>query len=328
MNWQDKPVLITGAGGFIGSHLAERLAELGAKTRALVHYRSNGSWGWLDDSPRIGEIEVLAGDVRDRDCVAKAMKGREVVFHLAALIGIPYSYDAPGSYISTNITGTTNVLQVALDLGVERMVHTSSSEVYGTARIVPIDEDHPLQAQSPYSATKIAADKLAESFYCSYGLPVATIRPFNTYGPRQSVRAVIPAIIVQALTESVIRLGNLTPTRDFNFVADTVEGFLRVAEHPDSPGQVFNIGSSREISIGDLVALISDLTGKQGTSVVNDDVRVRPHTSEVERLLANSQKARTILCWNPEYTLEEGLVQTIEWIRGRLEQYRMGSFSI
>jgi len=328
VSWQGKRVLVTGAGGFVGSHLTERLAALGAETRALVHYRSNGSWGWLDDSGSQSEIEVIVGDIRDRDRVAEAMQGREVVFHLAALVGIPYSYHAPMSYIHTNVEGTVNVLQAARDVGVERLVQTSTSEVYGTARYVPIDEEHQLQGQSPYAASKIGSDKMAEAFHCSFGLPVATIRPFNVYGPRQSARAVIPTIITQALTESTVRLGNLKPNRDFNYVADTVEGFLRVAECPEAVGNVFNIGSGREISIGNLANLVLDLVGRPDVTIVQNEGRVRPGNSEVDRLLADNSRARDILKWCSNYSLEKGLAHTIEWVRENIEQYQSGIYSV
>jgi NAD dependent epimerase/dehydratase len=252
LNWNGKHVLVTGAGGFIGSHLTERLVELGANTRALVHYNALGAWGWLDQSPLCDDIQVLAGDVCDRDSVRQAMRGVEMVFHLAALIAIPYSYHAPASYVRTNVEGALNVLQAARELGVERVVHTSSSEVYGTARYVPIDEAHPLQGQSPYSASKIGADKLAEAFYVSFDLPVVTVRPFNTFGPRQSARAVIPTIITQCLTQEVVRLGNLTPTRDLNYVTNIVQGFLLAALSPAAVGQTINLGSGQEISIAPL----------------------------------------------------------------------------
>ena len=328
MNWQGKRVVVTGAGGFIGSHLTETLLSLGADTRALVHYRADGSRGWLDHSQSRNEIETVGGDIRDRDSVAQAIHGRDVVFHLAALIAIPYSYHTPVSYVRTNIEGTVNVLQVAREIGVERLVHTSTSEVYGTARYVPIDEEHPLQGQSPYSASKIAADKLAEAFHLSFGLPVATIRPFNTYGPRQSARAVIPTIITQALTEPEVHLGNLEPTRDFNYVGDIVDGFIRIAERPDAVGQVINIGSGKEISIGNLTSSILDLVGRRDVPVIRDDKRLRPDHSEVERLCADNHKAHETLGWSPSHTLEEGLAQTIEWIRDNLERYRVGAYAI
>jgi len=320
--------LVTGAGGFIGSHLTDKLVDLGAKTVAFVHYRSDDSWGWLDRSEHKGDIEVVAGDIRDRDSLARAMAGAEVVFHLAALIAIPYSYHAPMSYVQTNIDGTLNVLQEARDAGVELVVHTSTSEVYGTAQYVPIDENHPLQAQSPYSASKIGADKQAESFHSSFGLPVATIRPFNTYGPRQSARAIIPTIITQALTQPELKLGNLAPTRDFNFVADTVEGFLRIASHPDAIGEVFNIGTGQEISIGNLCTLILKQLNKPELAIVRGADRVRPETSEVDRLCADSRRARETLGWQPNHTLEEGISKTIEWIKHDLDRYRPNTYAI
>ena len=328
MSWQGRRVLVTGAGGFIGSHLTERLVALGAQTRALVHYRSDGGWGWLDHSAHKHEVEVVAGDVGDRDSVAQAMQGREFVFHLAALIAIPYSYHAPMSYVRTNVEGTVNVLQAAREAGVERVVHTSTSEVYGTARYVPIDEEHPLQGQSPYSASKIAADKLAEAFHLSYGLPVATIRPFNTYGPRQSARAVIPTIITQALREPEVRLGSLDPTRDFSFVPDTVEGFLRIGETPEAVGRVINVGTGREVSIGDLANLILKLVGRTDLPVIQEEARVRPEGSEVDRLCADISRASKDTGWSPLYTLEEGLGRTIEWVRDNLDRYRAGVYAV
>ena len=323
---KDQSVLVTGAGGFIGSHLAERLVQLGAKTRAMVHYRGNGSWGWLDESPLRTEMQIIAGDVRDRDLVVQAMKGVSVVFHLAALIGIPYSYHAPSSYLDTNIGGTLNVLQAARDLGAQRVVHTSTSEVYGTAQYVPIDESHPLHAQSPYSATKIGADKLAESFHLSFGLPVTTIRPFNTFGPRQSERAVIPTIIAQMLSGETIRLGNLTPTRDLNYVSNTVDGFIMAASAEAAVGKTINIGSGREISIHELVNLIGRLTGRQ-PRLEADPERVRPENSEVDRLLADASLARQTMGWEPRVTLEDGLQHTIGFIRNNLNRYRPGSYA-
>lgn len=320
-NWADKKVLVTGAGGFIGSHLAERLVETGASVRALVHYNSLGSWGWLDESPVRNDIEVVAGDVCDRDSVCQAMRDTEIVFHLAALIGIPYSYHAPVSYVRTNIEGTLNVLQSARELGVERVIHTSTSEAYGTARYVPIDEDHPLQGQSPYSATKIGADKLAEAFHLSFGLPLVTVRPFNTFGPRQSARAVIPTIITQCLTGNGVRLGNLHPTRDLNYVSNTVDGFLLAAANPEAIGRTINLGSGREISIGDLAKLIIRLIGRP-IDIDSEERRVRPDKGEVERLLADNTLARTLLGWKPAISLEEGLERTIEWIRQHRERYR------
>ena len=301
ISWKGKKVLVSGAGGFIGSHLAEKLVELGAETRALVHYRSNNSWGWLGTSPRRDEMEILAGDVRDGESVLRAIRGVDVVFHLAALIGIPYSYDAPTSYIRTNVEGTLNVLQAARASGVERVVHTSTSEVYGTARYVPINESHPLQAQSPYAASKIGADKLAEAFFLSFGFPVVTLRPFNTFGPRQSARAVIPTIISQCLTLNTVRLGNLHPTRDFNFVANTVDGFLRAATSSEAIGHTINLGSGREVSVENLVQIVARQVGRT-VVIKNERERVRPAASEVERLLADSTMARKILGWQPRYS--------------------------
>ena len=319
--------MVTGADGFIGSHLTERLVALGATTRALVQYNSMGSWGWLDTSPDKAQIEVFLGDVQDRDSMRTAFKGVDTVFHLAALIAIPYSYNAPISYIRTNVEGTLNVLQAALDAGVQLAVHTSTSEVYGTARQVPINEDHPLQGQSPYSASKIGADQMAQAFHRSFGLPVTTIRPFNTYGPRQSARAVIPTIITQALKQSEIRLGSLTPTRDFNYVADTVEGFIKIAECPEAVGQVVNIGSGQEISIGELAKTILELVRSQ-IPLLTDENRLRPENSEVDRLLADNNKAQALLGWSPQYTLKDGLTRTINWIEDNIGQYRLGTYTI
>jgi NAD dependent epimerase/dehydratase len=320
-------VLVTGGGGFIGSHVVERLAELGARVRTLVHYNALDSWGWLDQPPVRHDIEVVSGDICDRDSVRQAMRGIETVFHLAALIAIPYSYHAPASYLRTNVEGTLNVLQVAREHSVERVVHTSTSEVYGTARYVPIDEAHPLQGQSPYSASKIGADKMAEAFYLSFRVPVVTVRPFNTYGPRQSARAVIPTIIIQCLAGGSIKLGNLTPTRDLNYVSDTVEGFLLAASASDVVGQTINLGSGREVSIGDLVRLISRMTGRS-VAIEMDQERVRPEGSEVERLLADNTRARTLLGWQPRVSLEEGLQLTIAWLRQHMERYRPGVYTL
>jgi len=327
VNWEGKKVLVTGAGGFIGSHLTEQLVERGASVRAFVHYNALGSWGWLDESPVCSDIEVVAGDVCDRDSVRQAMHNREIVFHLAALIGIPYSYYAPVSYVRTNIEGTLNVLQSARELGVERVIHTSTSEAYGTAQYVPIDEKHPLQGQSPYSATKIGADKLAEAFHLSFGLPVVTVRPFNTFGPRQSARAVIPTIITQCLTGNVVRLGNLHPARDLNYVTNTVDGFILTAATPEAIGRTINLGSGREISIGDLAKLIIRSVGRP-INIVSEEKRVRPDKSEVDRLLADNTLARTVLGWKPAISLEEGLGRTIEWLQQHLGRYRPDVYTI
>ncbi len=325
MNWRGEKVLVTGAGGFIGSHLTEKLVDLGADTRAFVRYRSDGSWGWLDLSPSKEEVEVIAGDVTDRDCVADAMKGVEVVFHLAALVGIPYSTQAPHSYLRTNVEGTFHLLRAARAADVRRFVHTSTSEVYGTAQYVPIDERHPLQAQSPYAASKIAADKLAESFYFSYRLPVVTVRPFNTFGPRQSARAVVPTVITQCLTQDRIRLGNRHPTRDFNYVGNIVEGFIRAAESDPAVGRTVNLGSGREISIENLTGIVARLAGREVT-IEQEPERIRPDSSEVERLLADNRTARELLGWEPTVSLEEGLRITLEWIESHLNEYRPGVY--
>lgn len=327
MNWSTKKVLVTGAGGFIGSHLTERLVELGATTRALVEYNSNDSWGWLDGSSVKDNVDVILGDIRDPDSLRRAVQGADTVFHLAALIAIPYSYHAPMSYVRTNVEGTLNVLQTSLQNDVGLVVHTSSSEVYGTARTVPIREDHPLQGQSPYSASKIGGDKIAESFHLSFGLPVTTVRPFNTYGPRQSARAVIPTIVTQALSRSAIRLGNLAPTRDLNFVADTVEGFIKAAEAPAAVGEVINIGSGQEITIGKLAETILSLMGKD-MPITSEEQRIRPENSEVERLWADNTKAKQLLDWSPRFKLEDGLALTIDWLREHHEQYRSDAYVI
>ncbi len=314
-DWSGRRVLVTGADGFIGSHLSELLLSEGARVRALVHYNPTGRAGWLED--RLSDVEVVAGDVRDGGRVTRVAEGMEVIFHLAALIGIPYSYDAPESYVQTNVLGTYNVLTAARAAGVERLVHTSTSEVYGSARRVPIDESHPLQPQSPYSASKIGADMLALSYHHSFGLPVAVVRPFNTYGPRQSTRAVIPTVLHQLCSgASEIRLGATRPTRDFNFVTDTARGFLAVAASDRALGEVVNVGSGREISIGDLVHLLVQITGRAATVTV-DDRRLRPQGSEVERLVCDNRRAREWAQWEPEVPLEEGLRRTVKWIEQR-----------
>ena len=320
-------MLVTGGGGFIGSHLVEQLVTLGAQTRALVHYNSLGSWGWLDQSPLAKDVEVIPGDIGDADSVSSATDGVEIVFHLAALIAIPYSYAAPESYVRTNVLGTLNALQAARRHGVGRFLHTSTSEVYGTAREVPIKESHPLQGQSPYSASKIGADKIAESFHCSFGVPLVTVRPFNTFGPRQSARAVIPTIISQLLDGSgVIKLGSLHPTRDLNYVANTVEGYLAAASHDAAIGETFNFGSNREIAIGDLAQLLIRAVGVEAR-IETDNQRLRPAGSEVERLLADNAKAKTLLGWEPRVSLEDGLARTIEWLRENRQWYRTGIYA-
>jgi dTDP-glucose 4,6-dehydratase len=329
-------VLITGADGFIGSHLTEALVRQGYKVRAFVLYNSFGSWGWLDDcAPDVkGHFEVFAGDIRDPHGVKEAMKGCDAVLHLAALIAIPYSYHSPDTYVDTNVKGTLNVLQAARELGVKKVVHTSTSEVYGTARFVPITEEHPLQGQSPYSATKIAADQLAYSFYASFGLPVVITRPFNTYGPRQSARAVIPTIITQiANGQRQIKLGAVSPTRDFSYVADTVAGFVTALESDRATGEVINLGSNFEISIGDTAHAIAEAMGTS-IEIVTDEQRLRPEKSEVERLWASNAKARELLGWQPQYGGRDGfirgLTETIAWFRepSHLSAYKADIYNL
>jgi UDP-glucose 4-epimerase len=327
-------IAITGADGFIGSHLAETLVGSGYHVRAMAQYNSFGSWGWLEslDPEVLASIEVVPGDVRDRDSVTALMTGADMVCHLAALIAIPYSYQAPWSYLETNAGGTLNVLEAGRKLGTERIVCTSTSEVYGSARIVPIAEDHPLQAQSPYSASKIAADKLAESYHLSFDLPVVTLRPFNTYGPRQSARAVIPTVISQlAAGRREIALGSLTPTRDFNFVLDTARAFRSVLEAPldDVVGGTFNAGSGVEISVADTVTLIGELMGTE-VEIRVDDERLRPERSEVTRLVSDSTAIHHAASWKPEHTLSEGLLATIEWFSdpGNLARYKTDQYNV
>lgn len=321
MNIQSKTsrILVTGADGFIGSHLTEELVRQGHTVRAFVFYNSFNSWGWLDQCAQdvIDKIEIFSGDIRDPHGVKMAMTDCDVVLHLAALIAIPYSYYSPDTYVDTNIKGTLNVLQAARELGVKRVVHTSTSEVYGTARFVPITEEHPLQGQSPYSATKIAADQLAYSFYASFGLPVVIARPFNTYGPRQSARAVIPTIISQiAKGQRKIKLGAVSPTRDFNFVQDTVAGFIAILNSDQGLGEVVNLGSNFEISIGETVRLIAEVMNAE-IEILTDDVRLRPENSEVERLWADNAKAKNLFSWKPEYGggegFRRGLAETVVW---------------
>jgi dTDP-glucose 4,6-dehydratase len=325
--FRNKTVLVTGAGGFIGSHLAEHLVRQGAKVRAMTHYNALGRNGWLDNSPLAGDVELHAGDVTDPDSARSAVKGCDLVFHLAALIAIPYSYRAPRSYVRTNVEGTLNILQAAQHEGVARVLHTSTSEVYGTALRVPIDEDHPLQGQSPYSASKIGADKMAEAFAASFDLEVVTVRPFNTFGPRQSMRAVIPTILTQCLRSDQVKLGSLHPTRDLNYVRNTVEGFCAAAASTKASGQTINLGSGREISIGDLAHLIAKMVGKP-IEVICEQERLRPDKSEVERLLACNQRAKELLDWSPRVSLEEGLQLTLEWMRSNLELYQQRGYVV
>jgi NAD dependent epimerase/dehydratase len=310
-------VLVTGAGGFIGSHLVEKLLRAGSRVRALVHYNAASNWGWLDSltGGQLKEVEVCAGDIRDQQFVAQCMQGIDVVFHLAALISIPFSYQCPASYVDTNIKGTLNVLESARSLGTGRLLITSTSEVYGTARYVPIDENHPFQGQSPYSASKIGADRLAESFSRSFGVPITIVRPFNTYGPRQSARAVIPTIIAQLLSgEAEIVVGKLSPTRDFNFVEDTVDGFVALAESDAAVGEEVNIASQVETSIGDLAKVLI-LQIRPEAKIRCDEKRMRPLKSEVERLLGSNEKIRRLTSWEPRFSLDQGLRKTIEWFR-------------
>ena len=325
-----KKVLVTGADGFIGSHLTELLLEKGYQTKAFVYYNSFNTWGWLDtlSQDKMKEIEVFSGDIRDPNGVREAMKGVDMVFHLAALIAIPFSYHSPDSYVDTNIKGTLNVLQAARDLGTERIMITSTSEVYGTAQYVPIDEKHPYQGQSPYSATKIGADRLAESFYRSFNLPVSIVRPFNTYGPRQSARAVIPTIISQLLTgKEEIKLGSLTPTRDFNYVKDTAAGFAAIAESDQTIGEEINIATQKEISIGDLAhEIIRQIN--PNARIVCDEQRLRPEKSEVNRLLGANEKIKRLTSWQPRYTFEQGIGETIDWIRDNLDKYKADIYNV
>jgi NAD dependent epimerase/dehydratase len=326
MNLAGKKVLVTGAGGFIGSHLAERLVDAGCSVKALVHYNALGLRGWLDRSARAAHMEIVAGDLMDRGSVEKAAAGAEVIFHLGALIAIPYSYVAPMSYARVNIEGTLNVLTAAMASGA-KVLQTSTSEVYGTARTVPITEEHPLQGQSPYSATKIGADKLAESYHASFGLPVVIVRPFNTYGPRQSSRAVIPTIITQCAAGSRVKLGATSPTRDLNFVADTVEGFVAAAQSDEAAGRVFNLGSGVEISIGDLAHKIGKLMGRE-IEIITEDTRLRPDKSEVFQLLADASQAKRVLGWQSRVGLDEGLQRTIAWFREHARMERAGQYVV
>ena len=325
-----KKVLVTGADGFIGSHLTEHLMEKGYEVKAFTYYNSFNTWGWLDSLPgeKLREIEIFQGDIRDPNGVREAMKGTDGVFHLAALIAIPFSYHSPDSYVDTNIKGTLNVLQAARDLDMERVLVTSTSEVYGTAQYVPIDEKHPYQGQSPYSATKIGADRLAESFYRSFDLPVTIVRPFNTFGHRQSARAVIPTIIMQLLSgREEISLGSLTPTRDFNYVKDTVNGFYEIAVSGQTVGEEINIATQREISIGDLAhELIRQIS--PGARIVCDEQRTRPEKSEVNRLLGCNEKIMRLTDWKPRYSFEEGLAETIAWIRGHMDTYKTDIYNV
>lgn len=323
-------ILITGADGFIGSHLTEELVRSGKKVKAFTHYNSFNTWGWLDTLPKeiMNEVEVFPGDIRDPNGVREAMKDIDIVFHLAALIAIPFSYHSPDTYVDTNIKGTLNMLQAARDRETSRVLITSTSEVYGTAQYVPIDEKHPFQGQSPYSATKIGADRLAESFYRSFNMPITIVRPFNTYGPRQSARAVIPTIITQLLAgKMVINLGSLTPTRDFNYVKDTVNGFIEIAKTHKTIGEEINIATQQEISIGELAEeLIRQIN--PGAEIICDEQRLRPEKSEVNRLLGSNEKIKRLTNWKPQYTFEQGLTETIAFFKEHLDQYKTDIYNI
>lgn len=331
-----KNIFVTGADGFIGSHLCETLVKKGHNVSALTQYNSFNSWGWLDDIPKkiLTEINVLSGDIRDSHGISNYIKNKDIVIHLAALIAIPFSYTNPNTYIETNVNGTLNLLQACRSIGIEKFIHTSTSEVYGTAQYVPINEEHPLVAQSPYAASKIAADQIAYSFYSSFDLPVTIIRPFNTYGPRQSARAVIPTIISQILKgNKIIKLGSVNPTRDFNYVRDTVSGFISSTKNNKGIGEVINIGNNYEISIKDLVKLIANLLNKK-VDIRTDNIRIRPKNSEVDRLRADNSKAKRILKWAPKYYakdgLKKGLMETIDWITkgNNLSRYKSEIYNI
>lgn len=325
-----KKILVTGADGFIGSHLTEELVNQGYDVRAFVLYNSFNNWGWLDtlDKSILDKIDVFSGDIRDPNGVREAMKDIDTVYHLAALIAIPFSYHSPDTYVDTNIKGTLNILQAAKDLDTKRILVTSTSEVYGTAKYVPIDEHHPYQGQSPYSATKIGADRLAESFYRSFNLPITIVRPFNTYGPRQSARAVIPTIITQLLAgKTEIKLGSLTPTRDFNYVKDTVAGFIAIANSPNTIGEEINIATQQEISIGELAQELINQINPEAKIIVEDD-RLRPEKSEVNRLLGSNQKIKHLTDWTPKYTFQEGLAETIQFLRENLDKFKVDIYNI
>jgi NAD dependent epimerase/dehydratase len=328
--WRGKRVLVTGAGGFIGSHVSEALVRAGARVRSFVHYNSRNDWGQIEllDPGVRRSIDVISGDIRDPFFCREAVKDQAVVLHLAALIAIPYSYVAPADYVFTNVVGTLNLLQACRDMGTEKIVHTSTSETYGTAEYVPIDEKHPLQGQSPYSASKIGADKIAESFYLSFGTPVATLRPFNTYGPRQSARAVVPTIISQIVSGAKqVRLGSLDPVRDLTFVEDTASAFLAVGESKRTVGEVVNCGSGKGISIGDLVRLIAEVLGVE-VEMVCDQERVRPEKSEVMRLICSADRLRALTGWEPKTSLRDGLSRTAEYIRTHLERYKPDVYNV
>lgn len=323
-----KNILVTGAGGFIGSHLTELLVGKGFDVTAFVHYNSTNQWGWLESSLCKDNVNVISGDIRDYDSVLAAMKGCDSVFHLAALIGIPYSYISPMAYIKTNIEGTYNILQSARELGVGNILITSTSETYGTAQYIPIDENHPMVGQSPYSATKIGADHLSLSYFRSFGLPVKIVRPFNTYGPRQSARAIIPTIITQILSgKRILNLGNTTPTRDLTFVKDTAKGFFAIAQSDKTIGEITNIGMNDEISVKDLVQLIGELMNAE-LQIISEKVRIRPEKSEVERLYCNNEKLKRFTDWSPDYNLKSGLHETIKWLEKNIHLYKPEVYNV
>ncbi len=329
INFLNKKVLVTGAGGFIGSHLTEQLLQISSETRAFIHYNSRNNWGYLEEIPSSlrSNINVITGDLRDFHSVKSAMKQIDIVFHLGALIGIPYSLSNPKDVIDTNIIGTFNILQAALECQVQKIIHTSTSEVYGSAQYIPIDENHALSPQSPYAATKIAADKLSEAFFHSYNLPVSIIRPFNTYGPRQSLRAIIPTIISQLINDKKVVVGNLNPKRDFTYVLDTVNGMLLLAQHDKTEGMTFNLGIGKSISINELIELISKIM-KIDAKIIIDHERIRKNRAEVEELNSNNSKAKNMLSWNPKYSLKEGLALTINWINSRKNIFKTQLYNI
>lgn len=329
MDLTNKKILVTGAEGFIGSHLVERLVNEGAKVRAFIHYNSRSDWGMLEMLPiqTRKKLEVFPGDIRDPFLCKKATEKVDVVFHLASLIAIPYSYLAPASYVQVNVLGTLNILQGCLENNVMKVVHTSTSETYGTARYVPIDEKHPLQAQSPYSASKIGADKLAESYFLAFGLPVATMRPFNTFGPRQSARAVIPTIITQALMGETLKIGSTWPVRDLVYVKDNVDGYVRIAKEEKTAGEVINIGRGYGVSVGQIIKMVESILNKKLT-VITDKSRIRPKKSEVCKLICDSKKAKKMVGWKCSYTLEDGLEETVDWISDNLSFYKTQLYNL
>jgi len=329
MTLKNKKVLVTGAGGFIGSHLTEKLVNLGAKVTCFLHYRSDSSLENIDsfDNNIKNKLEIICGDLNDSDAVRKAAKGQEYIFHLGALIAVHYSYVHPRSYVQTNVLGTLNIIIAALENKVKKIIHTSTSEVYGTPNKVPIDENFPLQGQSPYSATKIAADKMVESFWHSYNLPMTIIRPFNTYGPRQSARAIIPTIITQAITNESIKIGNLNPKRDFVYVDDVVEGFILAAQNKNALGQTIQLSTNKEISIGELAKKINNYVGNE-CKIISENKRLRPLTSEVMRLKGDNSKAYNILKWKPKTNIDEGIKKTVSWISENIEKYKVDNYNI